>query len=178
MNNMITNKDVSVLELSQSKKVMMVFLRHFGCTFCREAMSDLFELREKIIDSNTELVIVHQLPESAGAQFLELYGLGNVHRISDPGKHLYDYFELKRGKAFQMFGPKVIARAIWAGLFKGHLVGPERGDGWQMPGVFIIYKGKVINSFVHKLSSDKPDYVALASTPAKANILAPRVQLT
>ena len=31
---------VTLLEMSQEAPVMVIFLRHFGCTFCREAMAE------------------------------------------------------------------------------------------------------------------------------------------
>jgi hypothetical protein len=57
-------------------------------------------------------------------------------------------------------------RAIWAGLFKGHMIGKLRGDGFQMPGVFIFNNGELKQSFIHKFSSDKPDYLKLTEFSA------------
>ena len=36
--------------LSDEKPVLLVFLRHFGCVFCKEAMADLSKLKNEIID--------------------------------------------------------------------------------------------------------------------------------
>jgi hypothetical protein len=32
------------------------------------------------------------------------------------------------------------------------------GDGFQMPGVFVITDGAIRESFIHKIVSDQPDY--------------------
>ena len=164
MENMVTNKGVSLLELSESGKVLLVFLRQFGCTFCRETLSELLALREEIENEDTEIVLVHQMNDEYAEQILNIYHLNDLHRISDPGLHLYDYFHLKRGTWSQVFGFKVWWRAIVAGIFKGHLIGKEQGDGWQMPGVFVIKDGEVVSKFIHKYASDRPDYLNLAKT--------------
>lgn len=164
MENMMTNKGVSLLELSESNKVLLVFLRHFGCTFCRETLTELLNIREEIENEDTEIVLVHQMNDEYAEQILKIYHMDDLQRISDPGLHLYDYFHLKKGSWSQLFGFKVWWRAIVAGIFKGHLVGKEQGDGWQMPGVFVIHDGEVISKFIHKYASDRPDYLNLAKT--------------
>jgi hypothetical protein len=32
------------------------------------------------------------------------------------------------------------------------------GDGFQMPGIFMIHNGRIADSYIHKTASDKPDY--------------------
>jgi hypothetical protein len=41
-------------------------------------------------------------------------------------------------------------------------VGRLAGDGFQMPGVFLIFKGEVIRSYRHHTAADRPDYINLA----------------
>ena len=43
--DLITRGGINILRLSHQQPVMLVFLRHFGCTFCREAMRDLGRIR-------------------------------------------------------------------------------------------------------------------------------------
>ena len=52
-------------------------------------------------------------------------------------------------------------RGFTAGVINGHGVGSQLGDGFQMPGVFIIREGEVREEFIHKLASDRPDYEQL-----------------
>jgi hypothetical protein len=35
------------------------------------------------------------------------------------------------------------------------------GDGLQMPGVFLLHRGKVLREFRHESAADRPDYVTL-----------------
>ncbi|NEQ48699.1 MAG: redoxin domain-containing protein [Leptolyngbya sp. SIO3F4] len=161
-----TNRGHTLGALSDSRKVMLVFLRHFGCTFCREAMADLHRVRMQIASQNTELILVHQMSETYAQQIMEIYGLEDTHRISDPNLELYKAFNLKRGGLRQMFSLRVWLHGFRAGILKGHFVGRERGDGWQMPGVFIYHKGRILDAFVHEYASDRPDYVKLAACEA------------
>lgn len=163
-----TNQGATLNELSSRSKVMLVFLRQFGCTFCREGLTDLLRVKKQLKQENILPVIVHQTNEHYASQLLKVYNLEELHRISDPGLELYEYFSLKKGTVNQIFGPKMWWRFLVAGLVKGHLVGKEKGDGWQMPGIFIIHNGEIINKFIHKYAGDRPDYLNLAraSKPA------------
>jgi hypothetical protein len=38
----------NLIELSRSQRLMVVFLRHFGCTFCRETIADLVRGEEEL----------------------------------------------------------------------------------------------------------------------------------
>ena len=39
-----TESGATLLALVQESPVLLVFLRHFGCSFCRQAISDVAEL--------------------------------------------------------------------------------------------------------------------------------------
>lgn len=156
----------SLLQLSRQSPVLLVCLRHFGCTFCREALVRLAEERSAIEACGTHIVLVHQASPQDGASFLESYGLGHVHRVSDPMRWLYFHLGLKRGGPWQLLGPKVWYRAISARLLKRHGLGRVMGDARQMPGVFLIRDGVVLAAFVHRTAADNPDYRALAQCPS------------
>ncbi len=148
--------------LAQHRPTLLVFMRHFGCTFCREAMEDLGRNRDHIESEGTRICIVHMSPPDRADEFFAKYGLADVSRISDPEKSLYQAFGLPRGDFKQMFGWKSWLRGFFAGVVKGHWVGKEEGDGWQMPGAFLLYKDEIVHSFRHQTASDRPDYVSLA----------------
>lgn len=156
-----TNYGVSLGELSQMSPVLLVFLRHAGCTFCREALSDLAAKRREIEASGTRLVLVHMSTEQQGAKLLERYGLGEVAHVSDPRRNLYRAFGLPRGTFGDLFGPKVWIRGFQAAILNRHGVGRLEGDGFQMPGVFLLFHGEVLRSYRHQSAADRPDYVAL-----------------
>lgn len=162
-----TSTGESLLALSESQPRLVVFLRHLGCTFCREALADLAERRSSIEAEGTGIVLVHMAPDEMAEAFLKGYGLEGLPRVSDPEKVLYASFGLRRGSPLQLFGPKVWWRGFVATL-GGHKVGKLVGDGFQMPGVFLVRDGKVDRAFRHETAGDRPDYLDLGTCPVGA----------
>jgi hypothetical protein len=37
------------------------------------------------------------------------------------------------------------------------------GDGFQMPGVFLLYHSEIIRSYRHQSAADRPDYMAIVT---------------
>ncbi len=160
----MTTQGSSLAELSQQQHVLIVFLRHSGCSFCREALADLAAGRAGIEKNGTRLVLVHMGTAASFAGFTKSYGLGDVPAISDPERRLYRGLGLRRGKLSQLLGPGVWWRGLKSFL-AGHRPGALEGDGTQMPGVFLIHQGRVVGRFIHVNAADRPDYAALAQLP-------------
>lgn len=158
-----TSEGITLQEMSERTPTMMVFLRHFGCTFCREALDDLADQRDQIELLGARIVLVHMEEQEKAQCLLNKMGLSDVPHISDPENILYKKFQLRRGGLNQIFGPKVWWRGLLAGFFKGHGVGKESGDIFQMPGVFLLSKGRVIRKYIHKSAADRPDYGQLVN---------------
>jgi len=153
----------SLKSLSFSLPVYLVFLRHFGCTFCREAIGEVSKKKAAIEAAGMQIVFVHMGKQEEADQYFEKYGFENAQHISDPACVLYKYFHLKRGSFLQLFGLKSWFRGFEAGILRGYGVGKLVGDGFRMPGVFVLYKGQVIKEYRHSHAADRPDYEALAS---------------
>lgn len=158
-----TQYGVSVDEISRLSPVLLVFLRHAGCTFCREALSDLARQRREIEAQGTRLVLVHMGTEENSAAFFSRYGLEEVPRLSDPERALYRAFGLPHGSLADVLGPKVWWRGFQAGILGRHGVGRLAGDAFQMPGVFLLFHGEIVRSFRHQSAADRPDYMALVT---------------
>ncbi|MBY0356852.1 MAG: AhpC/TSA family protein [Candidatus Obscuribacterales bacterium] len=154
----------SLLELSQNSPVLLVFLRHFGCCFCREALADIHNILPKLDDSGVKVVLVHMAQDEEASTLLAEYGLADLSRISSADQGLYRSFGLDRANFDQILDPEFWTRGIDA-LFHGHPIGPLLGDGFQMPGIFLLHKGKILKSFRHKQAGERPNYLSLASCP-------------
>ncbi|MEM6726380.1 MAG: peroxiredoxin-like family protein [Bacteroidota bacterium] len=160
---MSTNEGSNIFELSTNKPVLLVFLRHFGCTFCREAMEELSKKKGKLAKDGIELVFVHMADDETADRYFKRYKLEGSLHISDPECELYQKFGLVKGNFNQLFGLNVWMRGIQAGVLQVHGIGSYVGDGFQMPGVFMIQNGCIREKFVHNKVSDKPDYERLAA---------------
>jgi peroxiredoxin len=157
-----TSQTGQTLAALAERPLFLVFLRHFGCTFCREAVADLSEKRQAIEAKGAPLALVHLGTEEKAQWFFKPYGLLDVPRLSDPEGHLYQAFGLLRAELRQYLNSESILRMLNA-WFRGHFVGFPAGDIERMPGAFLINRGEIQKAFRHKLVSDRPDYLALAT---------------
>ncbi len=148
-------------EMSKKQPIMLVFLRHFGCTFCREALSEISMKREELVSKGTEIVFVHMADNETATRYFKRYNLDGAIHISDPECTYYAAFGLVKANATQLMGLRVWMRGFNAGVVGGHGIGKLMGDSFQMPGIFLIQDGQIRDKYIHKLSSDKPDYAKL-----------------
>ncbi len=148
----------TLAEASANKELVLVFLRHFGCTFTRQILRGLEDTHQRARSRNAELVLVHMLKTGDEIQYLAAHS--EIARIADPHCKLYRAFGLGKGGLFELASPKVLWLAM-VSLFKGCGVGHLAGDGRQMPGAFLLYRGKIIASQRAKSASDLPDLPSL-----------------
>lgn len=156
-----TDGGESLLAMSRRGPVLLLLVRHSGCTFCGEALSDL--ARARAADprvSALAAVVVQMGTAEQGRRLLDRHGLADVPVVSDPERRLYRALELGRGSLRQLFGPRVWWRGLLATL-RGHLIGRLVGDGFQMPGAFVIEGGRVVRAFRHRDAADRPDLAAM-----------------
>lgn len=156
-----TQTGASLLELSEARPVLVVFLRFSGCPFCLEAMDDIQKHRGELESRGVSIAFVHMMNESEARPFFEANGVDDLPRISDADQSLYRAFGLKRGSLWQIMGPYVWWRLLQA-VRIGRRVGRAVGDMRQMPGAFLIDRGRMIASYRHRSQASRPDYVALA----------------
>lgn len=156
-----TQAGETLAQLSTIAPVLVVFLRHAGCIFCREALHDIARLRSRIEQQGTRIILVHMGDTKAMDKVLRRFELSLIDRICDPEQDLYRAFGLKRGNMLQRFGPKV----VWRSLLRGprYRIGLVSADAAQMPGVFLIDQCRVIRRFRHQSAADRPNYLALAA---------------
>src|ERR1700730_6678542 len=79
-----TESGASLLALTEASPVLLVFLRHFGCSFCRQAISDVADLRGELDRRGVRPVFVHLGTPERAKPFFDYYGIGDVERVSDP----------------------------------------------------------------------------------------------
>lgn len=164
LGEMKTQNGVSLLELGKDQPVMLAFLRHFGCIFCMEAMRDIAERRAEIEGRNVKICLVHMAEPDIAEGYFKDYNLHDIDHVSDVACRYYEEFGLIKGNFNQLFGLQVWLRtAKLAYKDFSALKRRQIGDGLQMPGVFVIHDGQVIESYVHKKASDRPDYSQMTS---------------
>jgi hypothetical protein len=144
--------------------VLLVFLRHFGCTFCRQTIENIAALRHEFAERGVRVVFVHLGTESIAQAHFEHYGIHDVERVHDPQAELYQKaaFGLRRTSALShFFNPKVLTAWFVKGVIYRHGFGKIENDAEQMPGVFFLRDGAIVRSFVHRTIADVPDYLGM-----------------
>jgi peroxiredoxin len=162
LSNYRTQTGQTLGELTAGRPVLLIFLRHFGCTFCREAVEEVSKKRSTIEGGGTTLAFVHLGTEEKANAFFTPYGLQDAPRFADPDGKLYEAFGLARAELRQYLNQESILRMLVAWL-NGHFVGLPAGDVQRMPGAFLVRDGEIRKSFRHKLVSDRPNYLELAT---------------
>jgi peroxiredoxin len=133
----------SIQEISEQQPVLMIFLRHFGCSFCRELMQELSENRMQLWQKNYKAIIVHMSSDKEALDFLKQYNLEDFSQISDPTCALYESFGIKRATYGEAFHFKSWWKAFLL-MSKGVFVGELSGDGFRKAATAVIYKGELL----------------------------------
>ncbi len=160
---MTTNTGETLTQISMKKPILLVFLRHFGCQFCREAMDEISKLRPNFNQQNIELIFVHMAENDVAEAYFTKFNLAGVQHINDPLCRFYASFGLVKGSLTQLFGLQSFIRGFTTMPKYGTDTGRHLGDSFQMPGAFMIFEGELRDSYVHKKASDRPDYLKLAT---------------
>lgn len=164
LKSMVTVKGENVHSIARGQPVLIVFLRHFGCVFCQEAMRDIAEQRTKIESKGVRIICVHMSEPKVAEGFFQDFNLQGIDHVSDPDCAFYGQFGLLKGDFNQLFGLKVWLRtAELAVKDLRRLKMRQIGDGFQMPGVFYIEDGVVKDKYIHLKASDRPNYEGIIS---------------
>ncbi len=161
MESLVDQHGRDLRSLTEGQPALVVLLRHAGCTFCRETLDDLSRKQNLIRDRGYRIAVVTMSDDQQNARLGRTYGLESASWFSDPDRIAYRALELRRGGFMQLFGPRVLFRGVMA-LLRGHGLGLPAGDGFQMPGAFVIRDGRLVRMFRHQRASDRPDYQSFA----------------
>lgn len=142
---------------SFEQPILVVFLRHSGCTFCREMIADLEKSNNDLKEARVQVVLVHM-----GLSGKTLPGEWKTFLDSD--RALYRLAQMERGAWSQVVSAKVVWRAFIAGILKGHGVGALEGDGFMMAGARLWKQGQLIFSWQSQSVADRLPLTELLKT--------------
>ena len=160
-----TESGRTLLELVDESPVLLVFLRHFGCSFCREALDRVAKIREKLQARGVRPVFVHLGSPERARPYFDYYKLADVERVSNPDASLYTnpVFGLHRESPLW----QLVRLKVWIGwlrgLFRRYWIGPIREDASQMPGVFFLRDRAIVREFRYRTTADQPNYLKLSA---------------
>ena len=143
------------LDLDWKKPVLLINLRHTGCTFTRECLDTVAKNLGKIREKKWQLVFVHMGKSDDFAKFASrFFSTDSYRQIADPSKQIYRNLGLRRGGLTKMFGLKEWLRGSVA-MAKGYGIGWLQGDGFQLAGMFLFTQEKLNKEYRTTRASDR-----------------------
>ena len=143
-----------------SSETLLVFLRHFGCIFCRETVGELRKATTEI-DDFPDVLFFFQGTPTEGRAFLRR-DWPNARAVADPDLEFYERFGVRRASYLEALGPAVFSAGRKARK-KGYEGGSLSGDIWRMPGIFVVEGERVIWSYRPRHAADHPDFNEIPS---------------
>ena len=147
-------------QLGGAELTLLVFLRHFGCTFCRETVAELRRESEASSDF-PPLLFFFQGNTTEGRAFLRR-DWPTARAVADPGLRFYEAFGVERMGWLDLLRP-----ALWQAerraKAKGFSQGERSGDIWRLPGVFLVRRDRIVWTHEFRHAGDLPDFGAIAA---------------
>jgi len=144
---------------------LLVFLRYFGCIFCRELVADIRAAAEGDPEYPAVLFFFQGTP-TEGRAFLRRYW-PEVRAIADPELAFYEDFGVEQGGLLQVLGPRALL-ATRRARAKGHDPGERSGDVWRMPGLFLVRGPRILWAHRFEHQADHPDFSRLPAVARAA----------
>ena len=151
-----------------AQPILLVFLRHLGCTFARKALSDLSQQRLQIESRGVKIYVVNMSPDGTDGRVLDRFGWPEMNLIRDPEQRMYEDFSVPRGTLAQVLPPEVLLRGLHLAITCGFGIGRPRGDCMQLGSVFFIEHGEVTLAERYQTSGEQTDFITFVSSGLRA----------
>ena len=133
--------------------LVIAFMRHFGCAFCRQHLIDLKKAYGEIQQGGGDVIAIFQYGAEATERFCEAREIP-YECAGDPLREGYAKVELGRGGIREYLGWRVFKG--WASAAReGVFFGRPQGDAAQRPGTFVVdSSGRVVLAHYNEHSTD------------------------
>lgn len=150
-----------------STPLVAVFVRHYGCLFCRERAAEVRAHRARIESTGARVVFVGTGLPAMAREFAMQFGDG-LPVLSDPTQRVFAAAGMKKGLR-TVLGLRFVANALRA-LRRGHRQSRVQGAAMQQGGVLVLAAGgTILHAQRDDLAGDAIDWSrALAALPAAA----------
>ena len=162
----------TLAQLSREGPVLLVALRHFGCTFCRETLAQLAADRGTIESRGVRIALLHSADAAAAAPHLARDGIADLPAFADPDQVLSRALGVEHGSFLALLGPRNILRGIPA-FFAGHGFGYPVGDPLQMPAAYVVHRGRIVRHQHHSFAGERLDIRSLLEDTGLAPAASP-----
>jgi hypothetical protein len=158
-----TESGCSLLDLADASPVLLIFVRHFGCSFCRATLDQVSKIRAQILAKGVNPVFVHLGTPEVAKPYFDYFKLSDVERVSNPDASLYQRPVFGLGRINPIW--HLVNPMVWWGWLRGDLfrygIGAIKDDAHQMPGVFFVKDRKIAKAFRYKTIADEPPFLKM-----------------
>lgn len=150
-------------DLWAERPAVLVFVRHFGCVFCREIAVDLHRERRSFEEIDVELAVIGHGSAAHAADFRRLQNV-DLPLLVDPDRSVYKLAGAKVATLKELIGPRQVLRGLRATIMsrlrQGSIAvhqGRILGHAAQLGGVLVIAPdGTVRYAYLSEESGDNP----------------------
>lgn len=144
--------------------LVVVFVRHYGCLFCRERAAEVRAHRATIERKGARIVFVGNGLPAMAREFAAQHAEG-LPVLSDPQKQAFELAGMRRGLA-TVLRPSMLKNA-WRAFRAGHRQAKVQGDPWQQGGALVLGSdGAVLHAQRDDAAGDAVDWArVIAAIP-------------
>jgi peroxiredoxin len=156
---------VRLAERWSERPLVIAFMRHFGCPFCREHLIQLSRHYDELRAAGGDVVAIFQYRAEPTVSFCNSRGVP-FDCYGDPKRAAYAAVGLDRGER-----PEYLSLSLLVPLMRaarvGAYAGKPQGDVAQRPGTFVVDRsGHVVLAHYNVMSPDNPPMSALVEAVA------------
>lgn len=141
--------------------LVVVFVRHYGCIFCRERAAEVRAHRAAIERKGASIVFVGNGLPAMAREFAAQHADG-LPVLSDPSKKTFELAGMRRGLS-TVLRPSMLKNA-WRAFRSGHRQTKVQGDPWQQGGAIVIAKdGAVVHAQRDCAAGDAIDWARVVA---------------
>lgn len=133
----IEGQTASLSAFWREKPLALIFLRHLGCTFCRQQLAWLRRDYAGFQSAGANVVCIAQGIPKVGKTYAIAFDLPFPLLLCGDDLTIYRQYGLLRGTASQLLSPRVLLRGL-ASFLQGHIQTKVEGNGSQLGGGFIV----------------------------------------
>ncbi|MEJ7900838.1 MAG: peroxiredoxin-like family protein [Thermomicrobiales bacterium] len=136
--------DLSTLWKGTDRGLAIVFLRHYGCPFCKEHAREIDSRSSELRSAGVSIAFIGCGSSDEARAFRDELRLNNPV-FNDPDRKAYEAYGIGVASAGAVLNPRVMAGGVRAAA-KGFLPRRSSGNPLQLQGQFLVGRDGIIHS--------------------------------
>lgn len=160
-------------DLWRDGPAVIVWLRQFGCPFCRAYAVELNRARTRFADAGARLILVGQGTPADADRFRRHLGI-ELQVLTDADRVTYLWAGTKLATLDELIGPLVVGRALVRMARERVVIGHNTADEAQLGGSIVVTPGgQVLFAHISRDASDVASPADILAAVAAVGLAAP-----